>query len=49
MIPAVTSVVEATVSPAVVEMGLIKPPAQPPADATETERLMALTGRTIPR
>lgn len=49
MIPAFTSVVEAAVSPAVVEMGLIKPATQPPDDAAETERLMAVTGRTIPR
>lgn len=48
-IPAVAAVVEATVSPAVVEMGLIKAATEPPADATETERLMAITGRTIPR
>lgn len=48
-IPAVTAVVEATVSPAVVEMGLIKPATEAPADATDTERLMAAAGRTIPR
>lgn len=49
MMPAYAAVVEATVSPAVVEMGLVKPATPVPADATETERLMAATGRTIPR
>jgi uncharacterized protein (TIGR03086 family) len=32
-----------------VELGLVKPPTEPPADATDTERLMAAAGRTIPR
>jgi hypothetical protein len=30
-------------------MGLIRPPTTPPEDATATEGLMALAGRTIPR
>jgi uncharacterized protein (TIGR03086 family) len=32
-----------------VEIGLIKPPTKPPADASETERMMAAAGRTVPR
>jgi hypothetical protein len=32
-----------------VERGLVKPPTEPPADATDTDRLMAAAGRTIPR
>ena len=32
-----------------IELGLIKPPTEPPGDATDTERLMAAAGRTIPR
>jgi hypothetical protein len=32
-----------------VEIGLIKPPTEPPPDASETERMMAAAGRTIPR
>lgn len=49
LIPAAGAVVEATVSPAVVEMGLIKAATPAPPDATETERLMALTGRSVSR
>jgi hypothetical protein len=32
-----------------VHIGLIKPPTAPPTAATDTERLMAAAGRTIPR
>jgi uncharacterized protein (TIGR03086 family) len=48
-IPAMTRVVELTCTEHTVELGLVKPPADPPADATDTERLMAAAGRTIPR
>jgi len=48
-IPWVTDVVAATCTQGARDHGLIKPPTDPPADATETERLMALAGRTIPR
>ena len=47
--PAISAVVEATCNDAAREMGLIRPATTPPADATATERLMALAGRTIPR
>ena len=42
-------VVAATCNGVAIEHGLIKPPAEPPADATETERLMAASGRSITR
>ena len=42
-------VVAATCTADAVDHGLIKPPAEVPADATETERLMAAAGRRIPR
>jgi uncharacterized protein (TIGR03086 family) len=48
-IPAMTEVVALTCTDHTVELGLVKPPTEPPADATDTERLMALAGRTIPR
>ena len=48
-IPRMTGVVELTCTEHTVEIGLVKPPTEPPADATDTERLMALAGRTIPR
>ena len=48
-IPAMTEVVAHTCTEHTVELGLVKPPTEPPADATDTERLMALAGRTVPR
>ena len=48
-IPAISLVVEATCTDAAREHGLIKPVAATPADATDTERLMATAGRSIPR
>jgi uncharacterized protein (TIGR03086 family) len=42
-------VVAATCTDAAVQAGLIKPPTDPPADATRTERQMAAAGRTVPR
>jgi uncharacterized protein (TIGR03086 family) len=48
-IPWISDVVAATCNDAARDHGLIKPPTDPPADATETERLMALAGRRIPR
>ena len=48
-IPAMTEVVALTCTDHTVELGLVKPPTEPPADATDTERLMALAGRAIPR
>jgi uncharacterized protein (TIGR03086 family) len=42
-------VVAATCNDVAIEHGLIKPPVVPPADATETERLMAASGRSIAR
>ena len=48
-IPAMTDVVALTCTEHAIELGLIKPPTEPPADATDTERLMAAAGRTIPR
>jgi len=47
-IPGMTSVVALTCTEHAVEIGLIKPPVDPPADATPTQRLMAAAGRTIP-
>jgi hypothetical protein len=32
-----------------VDLGLIKPPTRAPADATDTERLMAAAGRSVSR
>lgn len=48
-IPGMTGVVELTCTEHTVELGLVKRPREPPADATDTERLMAAAGRTIPR
>lgn len=48
-LPAMSEVVAHTCTPHTVELGLIKPPAEVPADATDTERLMAAAGRTIAR
>jgi uncharacterized protein (TIGR03086 family) len=47
-IPGMTSVVALTCTEHAVGIGLIKPPVDPPADATPTQRLMAAAGRTIP-
>ena len=44
-----SDVVAATCTDAAREIGLIKPPAEVPADATETERLMAASGRAVQR
>ena len=44
-----TDVVALTCTDHAVDLGLVKPPTEPPADATDTERLMALAGRTIAR
>ncbi len=49
MIPTISVVVAATCTDAVRELGLIKPVAPTPADATDTERLMAAAGRSISR
>jgi uncharacterized protein (TIGR03086 family) len=48
-LPAITAVVEATCTDAARDHGLIQPVTDTPADATETERLMAAAGRAIPR
>ncbi len=48
-IPGMTRVVDITCTEHAVHIGLIKPPTAPPADATDTERLRAAAGRTIPR
>jgi uncharacterized protein (TIGR03086 family) len=42
-------VVALTCTEHTIELGLVKPPTEPPDDATDTERLMALAGRAIPR
>jgi len=47
-IPRMTGVVELTCTEHTVEIGLVKPPTTPPGDATDTQRLMAAAGRTIP-
>jgi len=47
-IPGLTRVVETTCTEHTVEIGLVKPPTVPPADATATQRLMAAAGRTVP-
>jgi uncharacterized protein (TIGR03086 family) len=46
-IPGMSRVVELTCTEHAVEIGLIKAPTRPPAGATETQRLMALAGRTV--
>jgi uncharacterized protein (TIGR03086 family) len=48
-IPAIAAVVEATCTDAARDHHLIKPVAPTAADATDTERLMALAGRAAPR
>ncbi len=48
-LPAITAVVEATCTDAARDHGLIQPVTDAPADATDTERLMAAAGRAIPR
>jgi uncharacterized protein (TIGR03086 family) len=48
-ITAMADVVALTCTDHTVDLGLVKPPTEPPADATATERLMAAAGRTIPR
>lgn len=48
-IPRMKGVVELTCTEHTVELGLVKPPIEPPAQASETQRLMAAAGRTIPR
>jgi len=48
-ITAMADVVALTCTDHTVELGLVKPPTEPPADATDTERLMAAAGRAIPR
>jgi hypothetical protein len=47
-IPGITGVVEQTCTPHTVELGLVKPPVEPPANATDTQRLIAAAGRAIP-
>jgi len=48
-IPSISAVVEATCTDGVRAIGLIQAATEPPADATDTERLMAAAGRTIHR
>ena len=48
-IPAIAEVVEATCTDGARAMGLIKVATEPPIDATDTERLISMAGRTIPR
>jgi uncharacterized protein (TIGR03086 family) len=48
-ISAMTDVVALACTDHTVELGLVKPPTEPPANATDTERLMAAAGRAIPR
>jgi uncharacterized protein (TIGR03086 family) len=48
-IPSASAVVEATCTDGARAMGLIKAATETPADATDTERLMAAAGRTIRR
>jgi hypothetical protein len=48
-LPAISAVVDATCTDAARDHGLIQPVTDAPADATETERLMAAAGRAIPR
>ena len=47
-IPGMTRVVETTCTEHAVEVGLVKPPTEVPDGATDTQRLMAAAGRTIP-
>ena len=48
-IAGLSEVVETTCTDAAREHGLIKPPTEVPADATDTERLMCAAGRAIRR
>ena len=48
-VPALSDVFAVTCTDHTVELGLIKPPTEPPGDATDTERLLAAAGRTISR
>lgn len=48
-LPAVAAIVDATCTDAARDHGLIQPVTVPPDDATETQRLMTLAGRAIPR
>ncbi|MEP6666559.1 MAG: TIGR03086 family metal-binding protein [Nocardioidaceae bacterium] len=48
-IAAIADVVAATCNDVAIAHGLIKPATEPPADATETERLMSLSGRNVAR
>ena len=48
-IPTIAAVVEFTCTEQTISLGLIKPPTIPPADATDTERLMAAAGHAISR
>jgi uncharacterized protein (TIGR03086 family) len=48
-IGAMTEVVTLTCTDHAIELALVKPPAVPPVDATDTERLMAAAGRAISR
>jgi uncharacterized protein (TIGR03086 family) len=48
-LPAISVIVDATCTDAARDHGLIQPVTEAPGDATETERLMALAGRAIPR
>jgi len=47
--PSISAVADATCTDGAREHGLIKAPTETPADATDTERLMAAAGRTIRR
>ena len=47
-IAGLTDVVGLTCTEHTVELGLVKPPTQPPTDATDTQRLMAAAGREVP-
>jgi uncharacterized protein (TIGR03086 family) len=49
MLPAISSLVDRVCTEPVRASGLIAAAQDPPADATETERLMAFAGRSIPR
>ncbi len=48
-LPAISAIVDATCTDVAREHGLIQPATEAPGDATDTERLLALAGRTIPR
>ena len=48
-IPAISAVVEAACTDATRSMGLFGAATEPPADATDTERLMAAAGRAVNR